>query len=309
MKLAYDLEHQFWKTLKDNQLDQCESYLVATSGGLDSMVLLQLLSRTRPEVTIRVAHYHHGPCDSPYRDETLAWLKHETLKYAKAEFVFEQSTVSLKSEDEFRTARWAFLRRVRRTNEAIVTAHQQDDWVETSTLKLIRGTSGKGLSQFQVWNQEIFRPLLKHSKSELKQYAEVRKLNWKEDPTNSSTDFLRNWLRENWFKALEEKVPGGYLSFSRSLQQIATEFSDDSSFQIAYYQQNQAQGLDRGWYMTLSSTDQLKALAHYLRSNKIFSFTRGQLEEIQKRMEKNQKNISFEIVRKWVINATQIMLT
>ncbi len=308
MNLSHDLEHQFWKTLKTFGLAEKNEFLLAISGGLDSIVLLELFAVVKPHAKLILAHYHHGDTseNAAFRNQAAECIRKRAEASLTMHLMNEKSEKNLKSEDDMRRARWEFLRRIRPNGTPIVTAHHQDDWVETLTLKLIRGTSAEGLSQFQVWNQEIFRPLLLSSKLELKEYADVRKLIWIEDPSNKDRDFLRNWLRESWFPDLEKRVPGGYKSFSRSLINLG---ATESSFQIEFYKQLPALGLDRVWFMTLSSSDQLKALASFLKIEKTFSFTRGQLEEIQKRIDKNQNEITFEILRKWVINATQIMVT
>ncbi len=313
MKLSQNLEHQIWQKLKDHHLEHASSYLLAVSGGLDSIVLLEVMAKVRPQALLRVAHYHHGTDDGSgvqnfYRDEALAFVKEKTFSLKNTELIFEKSSVCLQTEDEMRTARWEFLRRNKGVGEAILTAHHQDDWIETVTLKLLRGVSEKGLLSFQVWNNEIFRPFLELSKQDLVQYAGARKIDWLIDPSNQATEFQRNWLREVWFKDLENKFPGAYHNLSKSLQYLIAELSHNSAMKLQFYLENEDNGLDRNWYLGLSERDQLKALALFVKSTGHFDITRGQLEEIQKRINTNQKNISFEIIRKWVINATQIML-
>lgn len=304
-----NLEHRFWKTLKENNLENSESYLLTISGGLDSMVLLEMMSLVKPNSLLRVAHYHHGESDEPqqkkYRDDVLNLVKQRASQSQNIQFLSETSSQKLTSEAEFRQARWDFFRRIRKNNEPILTAHHQDDWAETLVLKLIRGTSLEGISQFKVWNNEILRPFLSFSKSELLNYAQDKGLDWLQDPSNQSDQYLRNWLRESWFKQLEDKVQGGYLNFSKSLIQIASELSPQSRLELV----GDGKILDRKWYDTLSKAEQVKALALFLKKNQLFEFTRGHLEEIQKRLDKNQKDITFVLLeRKWVINASQIVL-
>ncbi|MBC7419331.1 MAG: tRNA lysidine(34) synthetase TilS [Bdellovibrio sp.] len=310
MKLTHDFEHQIWKLLKDHHLDEVPSYVLAVSGGLDSMALMHVMSVVRPQAILKVLHYHHG--DSPelnnFRKESLIFVKQQAKAIKNAKFVSAKSSHPLNSEAEMRDARWSFLRQNREENEAIVTAHHMDDWVETLALKLIRGVSETGFLAFQVWNHEIFRPFLNKNKSELREYAEARNLKWIEDPSNSKDHYLRNWLRETWFKDLEKKVPGAYHNFSRSLLHLVSELSLENSFELHYFGENADDGLDRAWYLGLSEKDQLKALALFLQTSGTQEMSRGQLEEIRKRLDKNQKDLTFEIIRKWVINAKQIML-
>lgn len=305
-----NFEHQVWSQLKKYNLENASSYLIAVSGGLDSMVLLEVMLRLRPQALLRAAYFHHGPCSPEqlkFRNKALQLVKHKIS--ASIEFVTAQSEIELKTEAEMRTARWQFLQHVRRQDEAIITAHHLDDWTETALLKMIRGTSLEGISAFKTWNSNIFRPFLRLSKSELLNYGRDQKVQWIEDPSNKSEDYLRNWLRENWLKELESKQSGAVANLSRSLLQIIEQYEMNSTFDLIFHQAVVSQGLDRSWYMGLSEADQLKALALYLKTQQIFKFTRGQLEEIRKRLDKNQKEITFTLIdRKWVVNALQIML-
>lgn len=305
-----DFEHQLWALLKNHNLDQAPAYLLALSGGLDSMVLLEVLQRIRPQSQIRVAHFHHGPGSTAqiqYRDQALDFVKHKISN--NQDFVLGKSEKLLKSEAEMREARWNFLRRERKANEAIVTAHHLDDWTETALLKMMRGTSLEGISNLKVWNSEIFRPFLRNTKAELLNYAKSRNVEWVEDPSNQSDDYLRNWLRETWLKDLEAKKEGAYANLSKSLLQIVDDYHATSTFSLVYFDSIEEKGLDRAWFLGLSSSDQIKAIALYLKKRHIYEFTQGQLKEIIKRLDKNQKDITFILFeRKWVINASQIML-
>ncbi len=60
-----DFEHQMWAQFKKAGLQDKESYLIAVSGGLDSVALLHLVLRLKPKAKIRVVHYHHGPSQEP----------------------------------------------------------------------------------------------------------------------------------------------------------------------------------------------------------------------------------------------------
>lgn len=317
-----DFEHKIWALLKLYGLENSGSYLLAVSGGVDSMAMLDVMVRLRPQALIRVAHFHHGD-DSvatqlEYRDQVADFVQHKISEMnarkstqGLIEYHSEKSSVLLCSEADMRKARWAFLRGLKKNeSEPVLTAHHADDWLETSLLKMIRGTSLEGLAGFQIWNGEIFRPFLSLPKKELLQYANQQKIGYLDDPSNKSHDHFRNWVREKWLVDLESKQPGSVAQLSRSLLQIVDEFHQSSTFELNFYQQDPQQGLDRAWFLALSRQDQMKAIALYLKSRRIFEFTRGQLEEIIKRLDKNQKDLTFEIIdRKWVINALQIMLT
>ena len=308
-----DLEHTIWKNLKDAGLDQKPSYFLAISGGMDSMALLHLMLRLKPQSQLKVAYYNHGITadlkQNEFRIQCLDLIKNFCDSNENIEFVTEESRVSLSSEAEMRSARWAFLNKHKINNEPVITAHHLDDWTETLTLKLIRGVGPEGFTAFKIWDGQIFRPFLQTSKKELSQYVNQQKITWLEDPSNESDLYLRNWLRNTWFKSLDDKNPSGYLNFSRSLLRLCQELDQNQPFELQFFRNSPELGLDRQWYISLTDKLQLKALSLFIRHHSILDVTAGHLAEIQKRLDKNQKDITFTLAHvNWVINETQIVL-
>ena len=170
-------------------------YILAVSGGEDSMVLLNMLSKM-PELDLVVAHFDHGIRPSSTTDEAFV----RTAVY-RLGLVYESAVGGLgpnASEETARKARYDFLNLVKDKYGAIaiVTAHHQDDLIETAILNILRGTGPRGLVAMQK-NKEIIRPLLGMSKKEIVSYAKAHKINWREDPTNQAQDYLRNYVRLN----------------------------------------------------------------------------------------------------------------
>ncbi len=308
-----DLEHSVWKNLKDSGLDQKPCYFLAISGGVDSMALLQLMLRLRPQSQFKVAYYNHGTTadlkQNEFRSQCLSLIKKICDSHKNIEFVTEESSATLNSESEMRKARWIFLNKHKILNEPILTAHHLDDWVETLTLKLIRGVGAEGFTAFKIWDGQIFRPFLETAKKELSQYAINQKIDWVQDPSNDSDLYLRNWLRNTWFKSLDDKNPSGYLNYSRSLLRLCQELDQNQPLELQFFRNSPELGLDRQWYISLTDKLQLKALSLFIRHHSILDVTAGHLAEIQKRLDKNQKDITFTLAHvNWVINETQIVL-
>ncbi|MBC7465753.1 MAG: tRNA lysidine(34) synthetase TilS [Bdellovibrio sp.] len=310
-----NFEHQLWKTLKQHDLDQETHFVLAVSGGIDSMALFESMATVKPQAQLTVAYFHHGVSDHPtqtdYRNQCERVIRQacERFSTVKIEFKTEQSKTKLLSEASMREARWNFLKSLTSENQPILTAHHLDDWVETLTLKLIRGVGPEGFTSFKAWDGVVFRPFLECHKAELKEYIDSKHIEFIEDPSNESDHYLRNWLRHEWFRSLDEKNPSGYQNYSRSLLQLQQSLVSNQSFSLQFYQNKTELGLDRNWFFSLSNEYQLKALALFLRQHRIFDFTQGQLKEINKRLDKNQKDLIFTVIHvKWVINATQIML-
>jgi tRNA(Ile)-lysidine synthetase-like protein len=175
-------------------------YVLAVSGGVDSIVLLDLLSNL-PGVELIAAHFNHGI--RPESDTDEAFVARVAVGYSVN---FESGRATLgpgASEEAARQARYRFLEAVQEKHSAgkIITAHHQDDLIETALINLIRGTGRQGLSAISS-NPKVLRPLLDTPKSEIIKYAKARKLNWREDATNQSADYLRNRLRHNVLAAM-----------------------------------------------------------------------------------------------------------
>jgi tRNA(Ile)-lysidine synthetase-like protein len=169
------------------------NYVVAVSGGADSVTLLDLLVRhSQGDYTLVVAHYDHAMRDDSAQDADFVTAL--ARSYGLRTYV-ERSKRPLRSEAEARSARYEFLERIRVTAraETVITAHHQDDVIETSLLNLSRGTGRRGLSPMR--SSRVLRPLLDVSRDQLRTYAETEKLAWREDASNLNEANPRNFLR------------------------------------------------------------------------------------------------------------------
>lgn len=170
------------------------NYVVAVSGGVDSMVLLDLL-RSRGMYDLTVAHVNHGLRDDAAADEKLV---HDRV--AELGLDFHSCRIGLgqgTSEGVAREHRYEFLRQVKDdvASRAIIAAHHLDDRIETMILNERRGAGWLGMSPLRD-EDDIKRPLLDISKSEIYAYAEANNLSWREDPTNMDIAYTaRNQIR------------------------------------------------------------------------------------------------------------------
>lgn len=168
--------------------------MVAVSGGVDSVVLLDLLSRQK-SLELVVAHFDHGIRSDSAKDEEL--VKSLTEKYRTFHYAMKKSRLGKNvSEEKARQKRYAFLEATRQATKsiAIVTAHHQDDLIETALINLIRGTGWRGLASLRN-TATIRRPLLQIPKADIRDYAVRHRLKWCEDSTNQDTRYLRNYIR------------------------------------------------------------------------------------------------------------------
>ena len=171
------------------------AYVIAVSGGVDSMVLFDVL-RQAPGVRLIVAHFDHGIRADSRLDREL--VQRVTMSH---NILFEYETAQLGSEASEETARderYDFLRRMckKYNASAIVTAHHQDDLLETAVLNMQRGTGWRGLSSLRS-RSDIIRPFLHVTKKEIEEYAVSHHLEWREDSTNVDMRYARNYIRHH----------------------------------------------------------------------------------------------------------------
>ena len=183
--------------------------LVAVSGGADSVALLDLLHGIADELRLSlvVAHVDHGiASDSRTVGQSVGKLA------AKYGLPFELGELKLgpdTTETEARRARYAWLRELQRRRGAkyIVTAHHEDDQVETIVLRALRGSAPAGLAGIASRARGgLVRPLLAFSRRELVEYATARGLPVHEDPANRDPRHLRSWVRATLLPLLNERL-------------------------------------------------------------------------------------------------------
>ena len=180
------------------------NYLVAVSGGIDSVVLLDIFSRAEHQLT--VAHVDHGIREDSAAD--ARFVEALAAQYGLPFVCHEANLGADASEERARDARYEFLfREARRLDATIITAQHLDDLVETVALNFERGTGWRGLAVMA--REGIWRPFLQVPKSVLYMYAVNHRLEWVEDSTNRTIIYQRNRIRarlsaKNTFSPREE---------------------------------------------------------------------------------------------------------
>ncbi len=178
-------------------------YVVAVSGGVDSVVLLDLLSKNK-SLDLVVAHFDHGMRKNS--DKDCKFVEMMAGKY-KLPFIGGGSRLGEQASEEIaRRARYDFLYSILKSEKAkaIITAHHQDDVIETIILNILRGTGRKGITSLKS-RSDIIRPLINFNKKQIKDYATENNIAWVEDPTNQSLDYSRNWVRHKLVPKLSDE--------------------------------------------------------------------------------------------------------
>lgn len=266
------------------------TYVVAVSGGVDSVVLLDLLSKESGGRLI-VAHYDHGIRKDSHKDREFV---HKLAESCGLPFVFDEGNLGAKaSEATAREARYKFLHKVRESAgaKAIVTAHHEDDVVETAILNMLRGTGRKGLASLQD-TKMLKRPLLKYTKKQIKDYATKHKLKWREDPTNASPNYLRNRIRAQIVPKLSANQRKQLLSYIERGKQINKEL-DENIFNYLNLHPSENE-LDRNMLINLPHKVLLEVLASWLRAHKA-KFDRKLLEKLGVAIKTGKPDTHFDI--------------
>ena len=198
-------------------------YVVAVSGGVDSVVLLDMLHAARQHELI-VAHFDHGI--RPESDADARFVANLAGRYGLP-FVTERAELGKSaSEETARAHRYAFLRRVAREHDARIATAHHDDVVETVAINLLRGTGWRGLAVLN--DRTVDRPLLGRDKSDLYGYAMGHGLEWTEDETNRTDAYLRNRLRRRLSK-LGDEARSRLLELHEEQRRLATVIDDESA--------------------------------------------------------------------------------
>ena len=185
---------------KHKLLSLSDLYIVALSGGADSVALLLLLDEMGYKVHALHCNFHLRGEESD-RDERFCedlCLK-KNIPFHRIHFDTQMyaETHKMSVEMAARELRYRYFEQLRKDigAEAICVAHHQDDTVETVLLNLVRGTGLRGLTGIQPRNGAILRPLLCVTRTEIEAYLATKQQDYVTDSTNLETDFVRNKIR------------------------------------------------------------------------------------------------------------------
>jgi len=208
--------------------------LVCVSGGVDSMVLINLLNRFNYDVSI--AH-----CNFNLRNEESDLDENFVKNYAFSNSIpfFSKSFVTKLPKHSMQMAarnlRYEWFYEILKTEKLdyIITAHHLDDSLETFILNLSRASGIEGLTGIKKLNDLIVRPLLVFSKKEILNYAKANNIKWREDSTNKNNNYQRNQIRNEIIPLLKKLHP----NFLDQTNKTMT-FLKESSLIIDNYIQN-----------------------------------------------------------------------
>ena len=174
-------------------------FLLAVSGGIDSMVLLDLFQKNHELLNFSVAHINHNYHSESNRIENFVKTECDKKQCRLIIKSLQSTNITSNIESQLRELRYNKLEQIRAEINAdfIVTAHHADDQVETILMKILNSSGLDGLQGVRKVNQKIIRPLHNISKKQIIDYAKSNSVNFIDDPTNLDSMFTRNFLRKN----------------------------------------------------------------------------------------------------------------
>jgi tRNA(Ile)-lysidine synthase len=256
-KLKSHIEHNF-PFLASKKL------LLATSGGLDSMVMAHLFRELKYEIAIVHCNFQLRGVES-FGDQKFVTGYAEVNKIPIFVTQFDTEAFAkdykLSTQVAARDLRYNWFYELLETEnyDYILTGHHADDNIETFLINLSRGTGLEGLGGIPEQNDKIIRPLLLFSREEIANYANENGIKWREDSSNASDKYLRNKIRHDLVPLLKELNPRFIASFQKtqSFLQESQQMVEDASIMV--YQQVAKQEEDEIRF----DLNQLKKLPNY----------------------------------------------
>lgn len=182
---------------------------LAISGGVDSVVLLNLLVQAKYTVHLLHVNYHLRGDDS-VADEQLVRRLAKLYNTPISVLDFDMKGHLEKGgnlQNEARKIRYSFFKEHCTENDILMTAHHFDDQMETFFMHLSRKSGIAGMSCMAEKHENHFRPLLTFRKRELYAFAKENQLEFREDVSNADNKYLRNVWRNEWIPMMEKSIP------------------------------------------------------------------------------------------------------
>ncbi len=207
-------------------VNQGSRFLLAVSGGIDSVVMLDLFAQME-NIEFGIAHCNFGLRGAESdEDENLVQELGERYHCKTYVKLFDTMTFAenhrISVQMAARTLRYAWFSSLAESEnwDYIPVAHNKNDRIETFFINLLRGTGIKGLTSIPHRNQKIIRPLLKYDRKQIEEYAINRRLVWREDSSNRSVKYTRNKIRHEIIPIFTDLNPGFLSTMEENIGRI-----------------------------------------------------------------------------------------
>lgn len=291
--------YHYWQS-HFSDLEQTSCAIVAVSGGVDSIVLADLLASLELPFVIAHCNFHLRAAESD-RDQHFVEAFAGQLGRACLVKDFETTAYAAKHkigiEEAARDLRYAWFRQLAEqygeahTPAPIFVAHHASDNVETVLMNFSKGCGIAGLHGILPINQCIYRPLLFATRNEIQRYALSKGLQWVEDSTNRDVHYLRNFFRNDIIPSLKERIP----TLESNIVDNIQRFREVETIYQAYFSRLSASLFSPKNGMTTISIESLKSLpAIHTSVYELFSsygFTARQTAELIKLLDSDSGSV------------------
>ena len=216
--------------------------LMATSGGIDSMVMVHLFRELHYSIALAHCNFQLRGLES-FGDQNFIqeYANENEIPLFLTQFDTETFAQDYKLSTQIaaRELRYNWFYELLETEnyDYILTAHHADDTIETFLINLSRGTGLEGLLGIPAQNDKIVRPILPFTRAEILAYAKENNIQWREDSSNASDKYLRNKIRHHLVPLLKELNPQFMESFQKTQSHLkeSQELVEDAAIMV--YQQ------------------------------------------------------------------------
>jgi tRNA(Ile)-lysidine synthase len=278
-------------------LDENKSYLLAISGGIDSVCLGYLLRSAG--IHFSLAHVNFGLRGSE-SDEDELFVRMLSAKWNVKIHVIhtgkeEMDQQGMSTQMAAREFRYNWFEHVISENgyDGLVVAHHSDDQLETIFLNMLRGTGIEGIYGMSEVRGNIIRPLLAFTRRDIFEYMTQKSYTWSEDSSNQKNYYKRNILRNQVFPLLKEGFPEGLQVMDASFKRIK---DTGRAFFFLYEKWKKEAIIIEGDYQYLSIKEianiqgRHSMLYYWLRD---FGFSFADVEDILGSVEKSESGKTF----------------
>ena len=304
------MKNRIIENLKSLDTQKKQHFLLAVSGGIDSMVTLDFFYNNPSLASVTACYINHNSHSKSKKMGKLVsnYCSNNNISYIESSI--DSSKIKSNIEAQFRDKRYSELAKICKEVNAdyIVTAHHSDDQIETILMKILNASSFSSMIGIRSLNNNIFRPMLNIKKNEIIQYAKKNKVAFISDPTNEDITLTRNFLRRKVIPVLEHIKPNLHKPFedfqkkTKDMEELLSfttdKFikSDDMRFsQNIYY-------INKGIFLTLPFLLKINVIKRILSKDSEFYFSKNLLAELSAFL--NKEVVGSEKI----INKTKILI-
>ena len=268
-------------------------FLLAVSGGIDSMAMLDCFKKKSNQYIFSVCHVNHN-----YQENALLMEKlvsdacDSNIKCIVKQISSNNITSNI--ESQFRDLRYKALEDARKEVGAdyIITAHHADDQAETILIKILSSSGLSGLQGIREKNNNVLRPMIDISKEEIVEYANQQSVDYLDDSSNDDISFTRNYLRSKVFpnlRKVKNNIHLPFLDFNSRIKEVnrLIEYTENMLYESESFNKtkNSVQ-INRDIFLNLPFLIQLRLINKFCYQDK--SISKTGVREIKDFFRKNQ---------------------